>query len=212
MKKFVLYIAMSIDGYIAKHDDDISWLSEAANSAHCVLSDYAARFVFFKWSKWEQIKSLFSSFGEPKMVCVWDRDSQGASTFRINPVHEFCFYWGTLGDKKEVGNLRNVWRCKKERGSSDMHPTVKPVEIIEPCIMMCAAKRAVVLDLFGGSGSTLIACEKIGRINRSMELDPKYCDVIIKRWQDFTGKEATLESNGKTYNELLNDNQAKNTD
>ena len=62
-----------------------------------------------------------------------------------------------------------------------MHPTVKPVEIIEPCIRMCAAKRAVVLDLFGGSGSTLIACEKTNRHCRIMELDPKYCQVIIDR-------------------------------
>ena len=76
---------------------------------------------------------------------------------------------------------------------------------------MSKVKSGGVLDVFGGSGSTMIACEKTNRINYSMELDPKYVDVIIKRWQDFTGKQATLESNGKTYNELLNDNQAKNT-
>jgi DNA modification methylase len=58
-----------------------------------------------------------------------------------------------------------------------------------------------VLDLFGGSGSTLIACEKTNRINYSMELDEKYCDVIVKRWQEFTGKQATLESTGKTFND-----------
>jgi DNA modification methylase len=59
-----------------------------------------------------------------------------------------------------------------------------------------------VLDVFGGSGSTLIACEKTGRESRLMELDPKYCDVIVKRWQEFTGKQATLESTGQTYQEL----------
>ena len=57
----------------------------------------------------------------------------------------------------------------------------------------------MVLDLFGGSGSTLIACEKTGRINRSMELDPKYCDVIVQRWQEFTGQTATLEQTGKPF-------------
>ncbi|MFK5281117.1 hypothetical protein ACI3PL_16290, partial [Lacticaseibacillus paracasei] len=67
-----------------------------------------------------------------------------------------------------------------------------------------------VVDLYGGSGTTLISCEKAAKSCFMMELDPKYCDVIIKRWQDFTGKQATLESNGKTYNELLNDNQAQN--
>ncbi len=94
--------------------------------------------------------------------------------------------------------------------SSKLHPTMKPIELFEYQIENSTKQGQKVLDSFGGSGSTLIACEKIGRINRSMELDPKYCDVIIKRWQDFTGKQATLESNGKTYNELLNDNQAQN--
>ena len=105
-----------------------------------------------------------------------------------------------------------VYKHDKEshEDSNVGHPTPKPVKMIEPNIRACAKKDDIVLDLFGGSGSTLIACEKTGRINRSMELDPKYCDVIIKRWQDFTGKQATLESNGKTYNELLNDNQAQN--
>jgi DNA modification methylase len=60
----------------------------------------------------------------------------------------------------------------------------------------------IVLDLFGGSGSTLIACEKTSRFARLMELDPKYCDVIIKRWQDFTGKTATHATSGKTFNEM----------
>ena len=100
-----------------------------------------------------------------------------------------------------------MWTLKRQRNT--VHPTMKPVELIEIALADQPDKK-IVLDSFGGSGSTLIACEKIGRINRSMELDPKYCDVIIKRWQDFTGKQATLESNGKTYNELLNDNQAQN--
>jgi DNA modification methylase len=66
-------------------------------------------------------------------------------------------------------------------------------------------KNSTVLDLFGGSGSTLIACEKTARDCRMMELDPKYCDVIVKRWQDFTGQQATHEATGKTYAELTND-------
>jgi DNA modification methylase len=176
-----------------KNDDNIDFLSEVSNSIFPFLkSDYSA-FIFFKWNKWEKIKEYFSVFGNPKTVCVWDRDSQGASTFRINPVHEFCFYWGTLGDKKETGNLRNVWRCKKERDSKQMHPTVKPIEIIETPIRMCCEIGGVVLDVFGGSGSTLIACEKTNRKCFMMELDSHYCGVILDRWQNFTGKKAHRE-------------------
>jgi site-specific DNA-methyltransferase (adenine-specific) len=69
---------------------------------------------------------------------------------------------------------------------------MKPVELMEYQILNNTKGSDIVLDLFGGSGSTLIACEKTGRVNRSMELDPKYCDVIVKRWEDFTGKKAVL--------------------
>lgn len=79
------------------------------------------------------------------------------------------------------------------------HPTMKPVELIERCIQNSSKQGWTVLDLFGGSGSTLIACEKTGRINRSMELDPKYCDVIVRRWQEFTGKQAVLEATGEAF-------------
>ena len=76
---------------------------------------------------------------------------------------------------------------------------MKPVALLLQAINNSSKAGDEILDLFGGSGSTLIACEKTGRINRSMELDPKYCDVIIQRWQDFTGRAATLESNGKPF-------------
>ncbi len=72
------------------------------------------------------------------------------------------------------------------------HPTKKPVELIENQIKISSTPSSVVLDFFGGSGSTMIACEKQGRKARLMELDPKYCDVIVKRWEDFTGKKAVL--------------------
>ncbi len=75
-----------------------------------------------------------------------------------------------------------------------MHPTQKPVALPQEAINNSSKGMDVVLDLFGGSGSTLIACEKIGRKSRLMELDPKYCDVIVKRWEDFTGRKAELVS------------------
>ena len=73
-----------------------------------------------------------------------------------------------------------------------VHPTQKPVALAEEALDKTTQSKAIVLDLFGGSGSTLIACEKQNRHARLMELDPKYCDVIVKRWEDFTGKKATL--------------------
>ena len=82
-----------------------------------------------------------------------------------------------------------------------VHPTQKPVELIEKAINNSSKGQDVVIDVFGGSGSTLIACEKTNRYCRMMELDPKYCDVIVKRWEEFTGKEAVLESSGQTYSE-----------
>ena len=79
-----------------------------------------------------------------------------------------------------------------------VHPTQKPSALAEWCFKKFKA-GIIIADLFGGSGSTLIACEKTNRHSRLMELDPKYCDVIIKRWQDFTGKYAILESTGETF-------------
>jgi len=89
-----------------------------------------------------------------------------------------------------------------------LHPTTKPVELVERAIFNSSKHDNVVLDLFGGSGSTMIACEKANRKNMSMELDPKYVDVIIKRWQDYTDKEAVLESTGEKFNlTKLNENE-----
>jgi len=78
---------------------------------------------------------------------------------------------------------------------------MKPVELFEYQILNNTKGEDVVLDSFGGSGTTMIACEKNGRTARLMELDPKYCDVIIKRWQDFTGKQATHAETGAAFND-----------
>lgn len=91
-----------------------------------------------------------------------------------------------------------VLRCEKPRKSSD-HPTMKPVELIQRMLKNSTREGDVVLDLFGGSGSTLIACEMMGRQARLVELDARFVDVIVKRWQEFTGKSATLEVDGRTF-------------
>jgi DNA modification methylase len=92
----------------------------------------------------------------------------------------------------------DVWFVKKPV-ANDLHPTMKPVELVERAVGNSSKGRDTVLDPFGGSGSTLIACEKVGRQSRLIELEPKYCDVIIRRWQEFTSKEASLDGDGRSF-------------
>ncbi|MCC6363134.1 MAG: site-specific DNA-methyltransferase [Bryobacterales bacterium] len=104
-------------------------------------------------------------------------------------------YWCGARDQGDV------WLVKKPV-SNDLHPTMKPVELVERAIRNSSKGRDTVLDPFGGSGSTLIACEKCGRHARLIELEPKYCDVIIRRFQEFSGKPATLEADGRKFSEV----------
>lgn len=87
---------------------------------------------------------------------------------------------------------------------------MKPVDMLENQVKIVSDSGDLCLDLFGGSGSTLIACEKTGRHARLMELDPKYCDVIVKRWQQFTGKQATHAETGKPFDEVQNGHEIQN--
>ena len=98
-------------------------------------------------------------------------------------------------------NQGDVWFFNKPV-KNDLHPTMKPVELVERAIRNSSKSRDIVLDLFGGSGSTLIACEKSHRSARLTELDPKYVDVIVRRWEEYTGKEAILESNQLTFEQI----------
>jgi DNA modification methylase len=95
----------------------------------------------------------------------------------------------------------DVWFVKKPV-SNDLHPTMKPVELIARALQNSSKSRDTVLDPFGGSGSTLIACEKLGRQARLVELEPRYCDVIVRRFEEFSGKQATLEADGRTFAEV----------
>ncbi|HVY90096.1 MAG TPA: site-specific DNA-methyltransferase [Hyphomonadaceae bacterium] len=110
-------------------------------------------------------------------------------------------YWCGARDQGDV------WFVKKPV-ANDLHPTMKPVELVERAIRNSSKGRDTVLDPFGGSGTTLIACEKAGRSARLIELEPKYCDVIVRRWQEFTGREATLDGDGRTFAEVAGDGVA----
>ena len=104
-------------------------------------------------------------------------------------------YWCGARDQGDV------WQIKKPH-KNDLHPTMKPVELMERAVRNSSKTRDIVLDPFGGSGTTLIACEKSGRRARLMELDPKYVDVIVKRWQLFSGKQAVRQSDQVKFEDI----------
>jgi DNA modification methylase len=109
-------------------------------------------------------------------------------------------YWCGARDQGDV------WQIKKPH-KNDLHPTMKPVELVERAVRNSSKTRDLVLDPFGGSGTTVIACEKAGRRARLIELDPKYVDVIVKRWQEFSGKQAARFKDGVAFDALAEDSQ-----
>jgi DNA modification methylase len=133
-------------------------------------------------------------------VIVWDKKQPGLGYMHYRRQTEFILFVPGRQFKKGDKSDFDLWAISRDNGSDYQHGTQKPVALPSRAIENSSKSGDMVLDLFGGSGSTLIACEKTGRSNRSMELDPKYCDVIVKRWQDFTGKEATHAETGETFN------------
>lgn len=155
------------------------------------------------------IDRYYESFKRTGLQCrsliIWDKGNHTLSKSDYMSMYEPMFY-GWVQDHNFYGgnNGMDIWRISRTK-KNDLHPTMKPVELVEKAICDGSIRNQIVLDIFGGSGTTLIACEKLKRQARLMELDEKYVDVIINRWQDFTGKQAVLESNGKTYNQLNNE-------
>ena len=161
-------------------------------------------FVWTSWKVQHKWIELFESFGYPTNIVIWYKPGGGIGDLKKTFVsdYEVALVWhrGAELCGKRIGS---VWKVAKDGASTYVHPTQKPVELSIEAIDKTTNKNAVVLDLFGGSGSTLIGCEKTGRTARIMELDPKYCDVIIKRWQTLTGKDAILESTGEAFNAMV---------
>ena len=160
-------------------------------------------FVWTSWKVLPQWFEQFASFGYPSNQVIWFKGGGGIGDLKktFSSDYETALVWhrGAELTGKRIGS---VWKVGKDGATEYLHPTQKPVALAEEAIDKTTKAGYRVLDLFGGSGSTLIACEKTGRKAYLMELDPKYVDVIIKRWQDFTGKQAVHEETGKTYAEL----------
>lgn len=184
----------------ARGDDLIALVSDSLSAAVISRKEGGAAYVCFPWRTYAEFEQGLIDAGlEIKACIVWNKKSIGLGNSNYRPQHEFIFYCGGqwYGDKSQS----DVWSLGRDSGSSYVHPTQKPVELIEKALSNSSKSGDIVHDCFGGSGSTLIACEKTGRHARLMELDPKYVDVIIKRWQDFTGKEA-IHENGQTFAEI----------
>ena len=126
-------------------------------------------------------------------MLIWAKNNHVLGRTDYNYKHEpILFGWVDVHDFYGNGDQKfSVWNVDKPL-KNDLHPTMKPVELIVNALMNSTKKENICLDLFGGSGSTLIACEKTGRKCRMMEIDPHYCDVIVRRWEEFTGMEAKL--------------------
>lgn len=136
---------------------------------------------------------------KPKAMIVWNKVNPAQHLDKYFKQHEIIFYYGDFGGHKTLRG--DIWEIKRQKNT--VHPTMKPVELIDMAMIDQPDKNRV-YDGFGGSGSTLISCEKNHRECYMMELDPKYCDVIIKRWQDFTGKQAIHEETGKQFSDIQN--------
>ena len=136
------------------------------------------------WGNWQVLKTVIQE--QPRDVIVWVKNNFGMGK-GYRGQYEICFYFGNFD-----GSDSDVWQIDKDVNYK--HPTQKPVALAARAIKNSSKLEDIVLDLFGGSGSTLIACEQLNRICYMMELDEKYCDVIIKRWEELTGQKAELIS------------------
>ena len=193
--------------YKGINNDDRGGLEELLRSSfanYLASSKNGASIYVFHSDKCADIfHVVFREFFHFSSIIVWAKNSLTLSRTDYQSQHEPCLYgWMNNGSHTFHGDRKqtSLWKFDKER--VDGHTTPKPVALIERALSNSSKGGDVISDLFGGSGSTLIACEKNHRDCRMMELDPKYCDVIIKRWQEFTGEKATHEESGKTYEEL----------
>jgi DNA modification methylase len=173
--------------------------------------------IVYTCMDWRHLREVLdaghSVFNELKNICVWSKTNGGMGTF-YRSQHELVLVW-KVGDQPHTNNFglgdkgryrTNVWSYPgvNSFGAERMqelasHPTVKPVALVADAIRDVSNRGEIVLDTFGGSGTTLIAAEKTGRCARLVEIDPAYCDVIVRRWQRLTGKSANLTGSDRSF-------------
>jgi DNA modification methylase len=180
-----------------ENDDKTLMYAGALPIAYMASKDGAALYLWFadRFAK-DVLVALDECNFQVRTWIIWNKNLAqfGAIGAQYKTKHEPCIYAFKKGKAPFWNGPNNevtVWDVKRHY-KNEFHPTQKPVELPVRAMENSSKGGDTVLDLFGGSGSTLIACEKINRHARLMELDPKYCDVIVKRWEDFTGKKAVL--------------------
>ena len=168
--------------------------------------------IHYQCMDWRHVQEILiaaeKNYSSLKNICVWDKGTGGMGSL-YRSQHEFIFVFKN-GEKPHINNVElgvhgryctNIWKYKEMHASNPqaktlvkLHPTVKPVAMIIDALLDCSSPSGIVLDSFGGSGLTLIAAERIKRRARVIELEPKYCDVILYRWENLTKKQAKLIS------------------
>lgn len=174
------------------------FLNDTFATAMSAMKPDTYAFIWTGWSKIGAFEKAIKKFFKIQAMHIWVKNNFGIGYYS-RPKHE-PFYLCLNGKPVYPSTApADVW--EEKRVHKTIHSCEKPVDLITD-ILDTYHKNSTVLDLFGGSGSTLISCEKTARDCRMMELDPKYCDVIIKRWQNFSGQKAKLEATAQTYDEL----------
>ena len=181
------------------------FLRDSYVAADAVMKPGAVFYIWHADSEGYNFRGAAQDAGWKVRQClIWKKQTMVMGRQDYHWKHEPCLYgWKDGAGHLWAADRKQTTILEFDRPSRNAeHPTMKPVALFEYQMLNNTKGGDIVLDSFGGSGTTLIAAEKNGRIARLMELDPKYCDVIVKRWQDFTGKQATLEATGQTYSEL----------
>ena len=193
------------------------------NSSLRLLAAFSASSsVHYICMDWRHVRDLIAAgeqnYDEFLNLCVWVKNQGGMGSF-YRSQHELVAVFrkgkGPHRNNIQLGqfgrNRTNVWkypgiqtlsRQSEEGNLLAMHPTVKPVAMVADAILDCTARGEIVLDVFLGSGTTLMAAERVGRVCRGIEIDPIYVDVAVRRWQNLTGEVAIHAATGKRFSEL----------
>ena len=183
------------------YDDFDNFLIDLNSTLYSVLKENSSIYECIDWKHYSQVESIFKEAFNHKSTIIWNKNYFGLGTYYRTKYEMILF--GCKGEKLNVWNGNHdemdVWDEDREKVNNYVHPTQKPLTIPARAIKNSSNVNDNILDVFGGSGSTLIACEQLNRKCYMMELDPHYIDVIINRWEEFTGKKAEL-LNGSSSN------------